>query len=162
MPRGDRKADELPDKWFLRDFCKAPASHFSDSTFRRLSFEQQGVWWSLLIYSMRESETPGWFLDKTTALPMRDDEIAYAVAGSVDRIDVVRSAMQALRKLGPEKWLHYVPGDGWSIPGYADRYCFTAEAKKIKDANNKRQRRKRERDRGAGPPTPIREREAAR
>lgn len=163
MPRGDPKSDELPDKWFLRDFVKAPGIVFTDSTFKRLSFEQQGVWWSLLLYSMRESQTPGWFLDKTTGAPMRDEEIVYSVAGAVDRIDVVRGAMQALRKAGPDKWLQFMPGEGWSIPGYADRYCFTAEAKKIKDANNRRQRKKRDKDRvGAGQPTPLREREAAR
>jgi len=140
----DDSTAELPKQWFLRDFAKAQSYLFTDSTFRRLSFETQGVWWALLLYSMRESAIPGWFLDKSTAAPMTEDEIVYAVAGSIDRLDAVRDGIAALKRCGPDKWLMFTPSDGFEIPKYAERYCLTVEAKKIRDANNVRQRRRRE------------------
>ncbi|MDP9237390.1 MAG: hypothetical protein M3P30_08345 [Chloroflexota bacterium] len=120
-----------------------------DSTFQRLPFEVQGVWWALLLYSMTESKVPGWFLDRATGAPMSDNDIAYALAGSVERIDTVKSALQALRKAGDGSHLAHHSRDGWCIPGYADRFCTTGERRKVREADARRQRRRRDRDRDA-------------
>jgi hypothetical protein len=142
------KDTERDERWFLRDFCKAPRFMLEDSTFHRLPFEVQGVWWALLLYSMTESKVPGWFLDRATGVPMRDDDIAYALAGSVDRIDQVKGALQTLRKAGDGEHLAFQPRDGWSIPRYADRFCTTPERRKVREADARRQRRRREKDQG--------------
>src|SRR3990167_2762799 len=110
MPVQETERDE---RWFLRDWCKAQGFMLDDSTFNRLPFDVQGVWWSLLLLSMRRSKIPGWFLDQGTGQPLRDDDIAYELARTVDRIDQVKAAMQALRKA---EHLAYLPRDGWSIP----------------------------------------------
>lgn len=158
MPKAERPSDDLPRVWFLRDFAKADGTLFANSKFRALTFEEQGIWWSLLLYSMRESAIPGWFLDRETGRELRDEEIVYAVAGGLDRIDTVRQALQSLRRAD---WLRFSPREGWIIPGYADKYCTTAERKKVRDADAARQRRRRAKDKEQSGIVHIREREQA-
>ena len=146
MP-GQETERERDDRWFLRDFSKAPGYLFDDPTFYRLPLEAQGVFWSALLFSMRRSKIPGWFMDRTTGTPLRDDELVYELARSVDRIEPVRAALRELRKA---ERLSYSPREGWSIPRYADDFCTTAERKKVRDADAQRKRRQRQNERSAG------------
>lgn len=144
MPR--RVPHEGEADWFLRDWCRAQGFLFDDSRFYRLSFEQQGVWWSLLLFSMKKSRIPGWFIDQGTRHPLTDAEIAYAVARSVERIDDVRAAIAELRRAG---WLDFTQRDGFSIAGYEEQFCTTKERRKI--AEQWRIEKKRQRTEGEDP-----------
>lgn len=141
------RREEIDEGAFLRDWCKAPVDLMDDDDFRRLSFEAQGVYLNLLLFSLRESQIPGYFLSKRTGVPMREDEIAYDLAGSVERIEVVKSAITQLKRA---KVLLHSAADGLSIPEYEDRFSTSKERQKVRIANRIRQRRRRERERQAG------------
>lgn len=148
-----RVREEVDHTHFLRDWNKLPVAFVRRGDFARLPFDAQGVFVQLLAFSEEQSQIPGGFQDKISGVPMREDEIVYLVAGSVDRIEIVKTAIAQLKRV---KLLNYVAGDGFSIPNFED-FSTEKERKKIRDANKLRQRRKRQRDRDATAVVQLRE-----
>lgn len=156
MPSPQR--EEIDHTHFLRDWNKLPVAFVRRGEFPRLSFEAQGVFVQLLAFSEDQSQIPGGFQDKATGVALREDELVYQVAGSVERLDAVKAALGALKRA---KLVAYIPGDGYSIPNFDEMFSTEKERKKIRDANKIRQRRKRQRDAQSSTVVPLRQ-EASR
>lgn len=133
----------------LRDWFKAPTNLLnSDPRYRRLSFEERGIWWSALQFSLASSPVPGMFLTQEDG-PMPLDDVADLLNSPGD-MDLARTVVgRAFAKFGQLGLMDYTPTDGWSINRWLEDYSVETQRAATREAAKNRQARRRQRLRDA-------------
>lgn len=138
----------------IRLWLQMHTRDLTDPAWTRLTYEQRGIYDDLERYSLRGSDTPGFF--EYDGEPMTVGDIARGMSpASVEEDAKIPAAMQELREA---KLLAYDDDEGWSIPRWASRQpariVEAASATKERESSRKRKRRQRGQEE-AGAPTPI-------
>lgn len=136
-PAGD-KTDPFPRKW-LSSFT----SELGDLAWTQLTYEQRGIYDDLERFSLRASDTPGFFLYDGEPMTMTDIVRGLAPT-SVEEAAKISPAMQVLRE---RKLITYDEGEGWSVTRWASRQLARVveieSARKEREGAAKRKRKER-------------------
>lgn len=140
---------------YLRAWVKVLTYTLDQPAYKRLSFDEFGVFMKALLYSTAKSQDIGYFCDKVTGRPWTLDEIGRAIrpddgdtAAWVKRVETAFGALMA----GPEPLVLHDPEDGYYFaPEVFEQFLHenNREAKRKADAT--RQARRRARQAGASP-----------
>lgn len=127
----------------LRRWCKVWTQDLTDVAWVQLTYEQRGIYDDLLKFSLRASDTPGFFLYDD--VPMDVDTMIRGLApSSHEEATKIAAALQALREA---KLLAYDELEGWSIVRWRTQQPATIveaeSATKQRIGNAKRQRTRR-------------------
>lgn len=131
---------------FYRRWMMALPEDLDDPRIHRLSLEERGVWWGLLLYSLRASKIPGRFIHPYDE-PMSVEDIADGMRCDAGAL---QAALSRLRATKPQPLMLYENGE-WVIPDF-ERRSTDGEREKLRAAWRERQRRRRGgKDGGEGP-----------
>lgn len=125
---------------YQRQWAKAWTTWLEDPKAHQLTWEQQGIWWSALLYSLKVSWPPGLFQTREHE-PLDTQAIAYALRAPQSLVD---DAFQMFRRL---KLMTFDPNEGWAVVNW-DRWQHKALSE-TREAQRERKRLQRARERDA-------------
>src|SRR3990167_3703114 len=99
-----------------REWCKAPVVLLRDPNYYKLSPAFQGVFWNLLLFSLRESDIPGMFLDEAGER-LTAEQIAFRAAHDPAEFKFIQEAIPELRRAG---LLTFSQEQGFEVSRYID------------------------------------------
>jgi len=148
---GKRERKHVPAP--LREWCKAPTELLGDARYTKLAMAHQGAYWSLLLFSLRESFIPGMFLDGDGE-PLSAELICFRAAKSPEEYAALQDALPELRRTG---LYTFTQDEGFAIALYVERHCSRDEVYKVQHRREGNKERKRKQRRGDNAPIPIRQ-----